>query len=92
MKGNLAFWLTSEKEFEPHHQILLTHIDRLISHLVIRLDEEINAEEGVSYVWSRSGEVFEIEGFLCREEGPFCLPFSSARSGWISWRYRQEGS
>src|SRR4030042_1761870 len=67
----LGFLSHIEKEFEAHHQILLAHIDRLIPDLVIRLDEEVNAEEGVFYFGFGPGK-FSKEKVSCVEKKDLC--------------------
>src|SRR4030042_1002469 len=67
----LGFLSHIEKEFEAHHQILLAHIDRLIPDLVIRLDEEVDAEEGVFFFGFGLGK-FSKENVSCVEKKDLC--------------------
>ena len=47
MKGELGLLGHIGKEFKPHHQIFLPHIDRIIAHFVVGVDKEVNAEKGI---------------------------------------------
>src|SRR4030042_6896387 len=67
----LGFLSHIEKEFEAHHQILLAHIDRLSPDLVIRLEEEVSAEEGVFFFGFGLGK-FSKEKVSCVEKKNLC--------------------
>ena len=46
-KGELGFRTQFGEKFKAHHQIFLPHVDHIVSHVVIRLDEEIDAEKRI---------------------------------------------